>query len=318
MPITHNTIIQAIKEKLPLDTNIANYLMASLHLSKEAVYRRLRGEVAFTFNEVVTISKKLGISIDNMVYGETPKSRPFHLKLTEYINASEDDYYQMQEYLDILHESRDEQHTEMGTSSNFFPQTLHLKYDYLTKFYMFKWLYQTAGIRDIRGLDKIILPKRLRDMQKRYVEESTYIKNTYYIWDYLIFQYLVNDIKNFRKINYITNEDVITLKKDLHRFINEIEVLAAKGQFETGTKVQFYVSNINLDTAYSYIQTKDYSLSLVNVFTLNSVSSLDENTFYRLKKWMESLKRLSTLISESGEMQRVYFFKKQRELIENI
>lgn len=316
--ITHDVIINAIKEKIPANSNIANILIENLHLSKEAVYRRLRGEVPFTFNEVAIIAKRFGISIDNIILGETPKSRPFHLKLTEYINPTEDDYFQMEEYIALLHSSRDELYTEMGTSSNLIPQTLHMKYDTLTKFYMFKWLYQTAGISNIKTLENIIIPERLRNLQKRHIEECLYFKSTYYVWDYLIFQYLVNDIKNFEKINYISKDDVLSLKKDLLILIDDIESLAARGRFETGNKVQFYVSHINLETAYSYMETNNYTLSLVNVFTLNSVSSLDRNTFYRLKRWMDSLKRLSTLISESGEMQRVKFFRKQREIVNSL
>ncbi len=53
-----------IKERIPKGQNLANYLTDALCLGKEAVYRRLRGEVAFTINEVALLSNKLGISID--------------------------------------------------------------------------------------------------------------------------------------------------------------------------------------------------------------------------------------------------------------
>lgn len=44
-------LISAMKEKLPQDTNLANLLMDILYIGKEAVYRRLRGEVPFTLAE---------------------------------------------------------------------------------------------------------------------------------------------------------------------------------------------------------------------------------------------------------------------------
>lgn len=316
--IKHDIIINAIREKLPANTNIANFLINMLHLSKEAVYRRLRGEVPFTLDEVAVMAQTLGISVDNILLGISPKSRPFQLKLTEYINSTEADYHQMEEYLEILSYSRNDPDTEMGVSANMFSQNLYFEYDSFTKYYMFKWLYQTGGIENIRSLEEIEIPDRLRKLQKAYVKECMYIKNTFYIWDYLIFQYLINDIKSFERINYISSADVAALKKELLAFIDKLEQLAAKGTLETGNKVQFYLSSINLETAYSYVETKHLNLSLVNVFTMNSVASLDLSTFIRLKKWMESLKRLSTLISESGEMQRVRFFKKQRELIRDM
>lgn len=44
-------LISAMKEKLPQGTNLANLLMDILYIGKEAVYRRLRGEVPFTLAE---------------------------------------------------------------------------------------------------------------------------------------------------------------------------------------------------------------------------------------------------------------------------
>ena len=41
-------LIEAAKEKMPTGTNLANTLMDILYIGKEAIYRRLRGEVPFT------------------------------------------------------------------------------------------------------------------------------------------------------------------------------------------------------------------------------------------------------------------------------
>ena len=37
-----------------------------------------------------------------------------------------------------------------------------------------------------------------------------------------------------------------------------------------------------------------------------------------LKEWVQSLKKFSTQISESGEMQRIRFFNEQREIINTL
>ena len=53
-----NELIAAMKERIPRGINLANYLTDALCMGKEAVYRRLRGEVAFTFDEIAMISCK--------------------------------------------------------------------------------------------------------------------------------------------------------------------------------------------------------------------------------------------------------------------
>ena len=58
-------LIRAMKDKMPGGNNLASALTEILCIGKEAVYRRLRGEVAFTFNEAAVISRELGISLDN-------------------------------------------------------------------------------------------------------------------------------------------------------------------------------------------------------------------------------------------------------------
>ena len=60
-------LIESMKEKIPEGANLANLLMDILYIGKEAVYRRLRGEVPFTFTEAAVISQKLGVSLDQLI-----------------------------------------------------------------------------------------------------------------------------------------------------------------------------------------------------------------------------------------------------------
>lgn len=57
----NTSLIEAVKEKLPLKENLANLLIDTLYIGKEAIYRRLRGEVPFTLEEAALISRKLGV-----------------------------------------------------------------------------------------------------------------------------------------------------------------------------------------------------------------------------------------------------------------
>ena len=54
----NTNLIEAMKEKLPLKGKLADMLMDTLYIGKEAVYRRLRGEVPFTLQEAALVSRK--------------------------------------------------------------------------------------------------------------------------------------------------------------------------------------------------------------------------------------------------------------------
>ena len=81
--LLYDNLLNTIKEEFPQKTNLVSALVDLLCIEKEAVYRRLRGEVAFTFAEIVTIANAFGISLDNLVGTVTAKSRPFQLKLVD-------------------------------------------------------------------------------------------------------------------------------------------------------------------------------------------------------------------------------------------
>lgn len=94
-----------------------------------------------------------------------------------------------------------------------------------------------------------------------------------------------------------------------------MEELATCGKSKAGNNIRIYISNINFEATYSYLDTSIIQLSMIRIYSINSITTQDSEMFRSLKEWIQSLKKFSTLISESGEMQRIQFFKQQREII---
>ena len=99
------------------------------------------------------------------------------------------------------------------------------------------------------------------------------------------------------------------------KLTGELEELAAKGKSEFDNDVRIYISNINFEATYSYIETNSLQFSMIRVYAINSITTQDYDAFCSLKEWIQSLKKFSTMISGSGELQRILFFEKQREII---
>ena len=311
----NSELIKAMNEKLPNGTNLANTLIDMLYLGKEAVYRRLRGEVPFTLAEAAAISQKMGVSLDKLAGTNVDSNAIFDLNIIRQTDPLETYYSIVDNYVKIFRDLNHDPASELCTSSNMIPQTFYLKYELLSKFRMFKWIYQFEKIDIEKHFEDIEIVDKLLEKQREFVRESQEFQHTEYIWDSKLFIYLINDIKYFASVNLISNADVQELKEELFHFLNCLERLAAKGRFDNGNRISFYISNINFDTTYSYVQTRKCKLTLIKAFTLNSVASLDDKTFDSVKNWISSLKRFSTLISESGDLQRIHFFRKQRELV---
>jgi hypothetical protein len=316
----HDAFLADVRKKIPQSSKLVNMLVDILFIEKEAVYRRLRREVPFTFQEIVIIAKKLGISLDNIIgIGvNTSKSRPFQLKLIEYLTPSEIDYSMIDEYINIFRQSKAEENTEIAVISNVLPQTLYSGFDYISKFYIFKWYYLYYNEK-VRPFQETIVPNKVMSLLSDTFIESKNIQNTYFILDYQLFINLVNDIRYYNSIRLITKEDILKIKEDLHFFLDYIEDMTINGCFkETGNQVRLYISEVNIETNYSYLLTQRYNLSLIWTFILTTAASLDEEAFQKMKNWFQSLVRTSTLITVTGEKQRIVFFEKQREIINEL
>ena len=128
--LLYDNLLNAVREKIPQRTVLVNTLVDLLCIEKEAVYRRLRGEVAFTFAEIVTIANEFGISLDNLIGTVTAKSRPFQLKLVDFVNPVDIDYDMLDQYVDILGLAREDEQSELIDCTNILPQQLYMKYKY--------------------------------------------------------------------------------------------------------------------------------------------------------------------------------------------
>ena len=105
-------LIEAAKEKMPTGTNLANTLMDILYIGKEAIYRRLRGEVPFTLAEAAVISRKLGISLDKMIGVSFSNNAVFDLNVVHHTNTFETYHDILTKYVDAFDNIREDPTTE--------------------------------------------------------------------------------------------------------------------------------------------------------------------------------------------------------------
>ncbi len=314
-------LIQLIRDRLPKGATVTNYLMDILPLGKEAVYRRYRGEVPFTLAEAVTISRKIGISLDQLTGVKSAGEALLDMK-----------YMQGKPHLEIYSDTMDQygnafqvlsrkQPNELWDASNRIVLGLQFHYPALSRFHLFKWLYQQDARVDGNAMfsyEEVELTRQLRAKQQYLVEVSREFNRSVYIWDNRAFFSLVNDIRYFRDVQMISEEHIGQLKNEMLQLLSEVESLAKNGAFPNGNELQMYVCHINFETSCAYVQSGEEKLSLIKVYNLNSILSHDQRVFDNLKGWIQSLRKFSTLITQSAEMRRYKFFKEQKEMISKL
>lgn len=116
-------------------------------------------------------------------------------------------------------------------------------------------------------------------------------------------------------MHLISPESVRVLRDELFGMLDDMEKLAVNGEFPNGNKVFLYLSDIDLESSYSYVTTSKHQAVNIGLFSLNGLRTPDPQMYEYVKKWIKTQSRFSTLISGSGELRRIHYFKRQREIV---
>ena len=177
-------LIEAIHAHTPQHSNPASLLMDMLNIGREAAYRRLRGEVPFTFGEASALCARMHFSLDRVVGLAATDKLSFQLKFKEFTALLETYNEILERDIAFMREVASDPTTEFAMATNSLPAEFYGKYDNLNRFKLFKWLYQhEVGNPAVRTFEELKLKgiiysgKRLLD----YIEDA--VKMAYFLPD---------------------------------------------------------------------------------------------------------------------------------------
>ena len=311
-------LIATIRENIPESTNLTNYLSDLLNIGRESVYRRLRGEINFTFDEVATLSQDLNFSLDNLIGIKKDANALFNIHMLQKIDYHDIYTNKMLGYGKLFRESSAQMPTRARISANTIPYFFHVSYEALSKLRIYKWLYQNQKINPNDKYADYLVPQKVIDAHKTFFKDIQTVPKITMIMDNNVFWSVTKDIEYFLKRNLLSDNDLIVLKQELHRMVDALEKMAAIELCKNGVGVEMYISAVDLEASYMHYEYGDNQFSQVRIYSISAIDSFDAGICKIQKQWMESQKRYSVLISGSGEMQRFEYMNKQREYIDNI
>jgi len=312
--IYQNLLIQ-LRNRISQNSKLVTRMVEILPLNREAIYRRLRQEVPFTLEEIVTIVKEFNISLDSLL--RTDVRIPFRLQSNEGKDAMETDYSVFEKYLQAIKDVAADSKGEISFIMNFLPLPLYNTVNFVCRFYYFKWQYYSIPDNRTKPYHEILLPDRLIQIVEDIFVHTKNVKTGYYVLGERVFQNFVNDVIYFNSIKLISDEDLLHIKDELHHFINYLEVIATKGFVENHlNEVGIYISDTNIDTSYSYADLKSsLRFAFICPFNFNSVLTFDEKILDTMKYQIRSRIRTSSLLSVTGERLRTEYFESQRKVV---
>ena len=123
----HRNFLSALEKEIPDKTKLVEILMETLFMEKGAVYRRLRGDVPFSFYEAVIIAEKLNISINSFINADSVRVNRFELTFVEYANMDEADYKLWEDYISFISSAKNDPQSQIAESSNILPVCIDRK-----------------------------------------------------------------------------------------------------------------------------------------------------------------------------------------------
>ncbi len=317
----NEAFVEVLKSKILKKTQLADFIAETLSIEKETAYRRLRGGTMFTFSEVAILAKKLNFSVDEIILNAEKETPITNMMLKSYYSEKRtevDEWEAMS--VNYIKEFAEEADSEFGMALKSIPFPVLLPYKNISKYYKFKYLQHENNPSRAIPFKEV----KLTDWGDETVQNTQHmfhkISHTIYIWDKKIIPIIIDDIRYFKSIGLIEEDEIKEVKRELFLMIDELESVASKGVFDdTGNKCDIYISDEDIDSTYTYLWSEKICLSILITHLFYSIMSYNnKGKCKEVRDWITSMKYNSTLISGTGGKERVLFFKQQREVIETL
>lgn len=314
--------IEALLEKYPRKASLSLVIADILKIERESAIRRLSNRVNFTIDEMGILAQKLNISIDPLLFSDTG-STIISLRLHQ-----PNSIVTLKDYLELVVpylqqiERASYRDIEMGAIFNALPLEFLVPYPNLCKFYYFKLGRYSIGTKEFSNFNRWEIPDYIKSFLDRFQQVYNRASSIFYIWNYITLINLINDIKYFHAIDIINNESLAALKEETHHFLYNIEDYCGENKpWDIGEqKISIYISKLDLGMSHVYhyrTSNGDCTCFLRSFFTY-SFQSANQQSSLSIKDWICSMKSVSTLVSGTGEKERVLFFKEQHALVDSL
>ncbi|MDR3140413.1 MAG: hypothetical protein LBU37_01590 [Tannerellaceae bacterium] len=316
---TNKDIVNAIIDRIPGNIKPVVYLMDSLDINKDSAYRRIKGSIPFTFSELAKLSVDLSFSLDNIIKNDG-KAACTNAEVKFDLSSSED---LIVERLDVYYHLKkaylkDIQEYNSIVLLNRYHIFFILKYDSLFKFYYYSWIYQMSDLPIHFSFSELKIPERVTVIRKKLISIVFEYSNSDFILDPDFFLNLIRDIQYYYKRGLISTDELASFKDELYDLIAHLEPIFRTGRNAAGSNTYSYLSSISIDTNIVQMSYKDTITTMIWYNPIYPAFEYEahENIIYR--KWLESLKKFSVLITKSNYGLTANFIKKQQALLDNL
>jgi hypothetical protein len=315
--------ITQLKAVVPPNISLADELADVLKISTDSVYRRLRCQSTFSFDEVASISKHFGITLDGLLQIDS-------LQVSFNFNPLYDNTNNFSKYLanmsTYLHEVSLIPNSKIIYAAEDVPFFRHFNYPTLSSFKSFYWSRAVLNSANFQGkkFNPDLVPQELINLNKSTYNSYTQI-NSIEIWTEETLTSTLKQVEFFWESDLFENQiHAIQVVDEISQMMDDLKSecedsyknsLQKKGEF------MLYNAEVLIGNNCVLIEPGSSKMSdqiFIGINTFNSISTYNAAFVNETKLWMENLIKKSLLLSGTAEKQRARFFKKMENQIENL
>ncbi|WP_029903312.1 helix-turn-helix domain-containing protein [Prevotella sp. 10(H)] len=314
-----NAIISKIRDCAPAHINLTDYVQGILGLSRVSVFRRLKGEISFTYEEIVILAKEMNFSVDELIYLNSKNKHLFEMNGHVEDNMESIILKTLQLHYEELEEekSANQRSTIIISNHLWFVYTLH--FENLFKFYYYKFIYQwhPERIKD-RMKDIEVLPE-IKDIKNKVKDMRHNLSQG--VWEYIIDRYIflntMQEIQYYYRRGLLDENELTDIAMDLKQLLKYIE--SEIGQNKSyARRHQYYISDRKIYINSASVENDDKIYGLIFPNELHPTICRDQNLCTLHRHYLETYKRQSKFISGTNEELQISFFEKQYAYVEDL
>jgi len=316
-----NKFINALQQKINKRSQLVSFIAETLEIERESASRRLNKSVNFTIEEMGILALKLGISLDGLLYsnGEHFHFPSFVMHSPMKLESINSLILKVESDLEIISSIILSEPAEYGSIFTYPPLEFLLPYSFLLKFTYFKWGYYYTSSSHFENYATWEVPKKLLKLNERLIGIINNLEKAFYIWDNCVIWSFVNDIIYFASIGSLNKDDLKQIKDELHNMLYQFEEKLKNNSVLQGPKeVDIYITDVNLGAGFSYLLSENNWCSSFHTYFVGADFNDDYSTSMQLRSWVNSMKKVCTLISGSGVRERKIFFSQQHRIVDII
>lgn len=311
--------IDRIKQSLPTSHSLVDELADLLEISNDSAYRRIRGETAFTLDEIIKICNTYRISFDSF-YSQESGSVNFSYALSTYDQSGMIEYLQR-----ILSDMKAIDHAvskEIIYAAEDIPIFSLFKFSELAAFKIFYWMKSVMNVAALEGkkYNASLLPEEIFTISSQILELYKRIPSTE-IWSDRTISSIIKQIDYYHEAGMFSKkEDGIHLCEVLSAALDDIQMQAEKTTKAdvAGFEGNFVLYNSDIELGNNCILVNVPGIKRVYLrhHTFNNMITTNSAFCQETEQWLKGIMKKSSLISGVSEKHRNRYFMKAQEQVE--